>query len=85
MNKAAALKILNILLAVFFLNQAVTGLLADEILARSPTAFAVLHQGGGYGLIVLVILHVYLNWNWVKATFFRKAPAAVAKPVSQQA
>ena len=74
MNKVAALKILNPLLAVFFLNQALTGIFADEIFARSPKAFAILHQGGGYCLIALVVLHIYLNWNWVKATFFRKAP-----------
>ena len=77
MNKAAALNIVNPLLAAFFLNQAVTGILADEILAHSPMAFAILHQGGGYCLIALVIIHVYLNWNWVNLNYSSTSSADV--------
>ena len=71
MTKATALKILNPILALLFLNQAATGLLADEL---PREAFEILHEGGAYLLIAGVVLHVFLNWNWVKATFFPKKP-----------
>lgn len=71
MTKATALKILNPILALLFLNQAATGLLADHL---PREAFEILHEGGGYVLIAAVVLHVVLNWAWVKATFFRKKP-----------
>ena len=75
MTKATALKILNPLLALLFINQATTGLLADEL---PREAFEILHEGGAYVLIAGVVLHVVLNWNWVKATFFRKKPVVHA-------
>ena len=75
MTKATALKILNPILALLFLNQAATGLLADEL---PREAFEILHEGGAYLLIATVVLHVVLNWNWVMATFFRKKPVVHA-------
>ena len=78
MTKATALKILNPILALLFLNQAATGLLADEL---PREAFEILHEGGAYVLIAAVALHVFLNWNWVKATFFRKKAAVPAPGV----
>jgi hypothetical protein len=73
MTKNAVLKILNPILGVFILNQALTGIFADEIFARSPRAFTILHVGGGYCLVAQVLLHLVLNWNWIKASYFRKA------------
>ena len=75
MMKNTALKIINPLLGLFFLNQALTGIFADEIFSRNPRAFEILHEGGGYVLIGLVVLHLVLNWNWIKASYFRKAAA----------
>lgn len=75
MTKNAALKILNPILGLLILNQALTGIFADEITSRNPRAFEILHEGGGYCLIGLVVLHLVLNWNWVKATYFRNSLA----------
>lgn len=78
MTKNAALKILNPILGLLVINQALTGIFADRVLAISPDAFGILHEGGGYCLVTLSILHVVLNWNWFKANFFRKKPAVPA-------
>jgi hypothetical protein len=79
MNRNTLLKILNPLLGLLVLNQILTGLLADEIMQRSPDAFEVLHVGGGVTLSIVVAWHLILNWSWVKATYFKKpAPAAKA-------
>lgn len=75
MTKVTALKILNPILALLFLNQVLTGLLADELPRK---AFEILHADAAYVLIAAVGLHVVLNWNWVKATFFRKKPVVHA-------
>jgi hypothetical protein len=64
-----ALKILNPILLVLFINQAVTALLSEQI---SPKTFEIFHKGGGTILIVLAILHIVLNFNWFKATYLRK-------------
>ena len=64
MNKRNLLKIVNVIIGILILNQATTALLSD-ILPHS--VFEVLHEGGGVTLFVVVLVHVYLNWAWVKA------------------
>ncbi len=69
MKRNTALKILNPVLLVFFVSQAVTGLFHDKI---SPDAFEFFHEGGGTILIALILLHIILNFNWFKASYFKK-------------
>ena len=75
MNRNAMLKILNPLLGLLIVNQILTGLLADELFKLSPNAFEILHEDAGIVLAVLVVLHLILNWNWIKATYFKKRAA----------
>jgi hypothetical protein len=70
MTRTAILKVLNPILGILLLNQIMTGLL-HEMLPHE--AFEVLHERGGIALAVVAVLHVILNWNWVKANFRRKA------------
>ncbi len=69
MSRNAALKILNPILAVFFVNQAVTVLFREHL---SYKAFEIFHKGGGVILIGLIVVHFILNFNWVKANYFPK-------------
>ena len=69
MKKNTAFKILNPVLLAMFVNQAVTVLFRDEL---SPGAFRIFHMGGGTILLCLIALHFILNFNWVKANYFRK-------------
>jgi hypothetical protein len=69
MNKKAALKIVNVIIAILILNQAASALLRGLI---GREAFEVLHEGGGVLLLIGVIIHVILNWGWVKSVFFKK-------------
>ena len=64
MNKRGLLKIVNILLAILILNQATTGMLRG-ILPRD--VFEFLHEGGGVTIFIAALVHVYLNWAWVKS------------------
>jgi hypothetical protein len=69
MKRNTALKILNPILLVLFISQAVTGLFHEKI---SADAFEFFHEGGGMILIVLILLHIILNFNWFKASYFHK-------------
>ena len=69
MKRNFILKILNPIVAILFLNQILTGLLHAVI---PKGAYEFLHEGGGIFFAVAVILHVILNWNWVKANFYRR-------------
>jgi hypothetical protein len=69
MKRNTALKILNLILLVLFVNQAVTVLFLAKL---SHEVFEVLHKSGGAILLVLIAIHFILNFNWVKASYFHK-------------
>ncbi len=69
MKKNTLLKIINPILAVVFLYQVGTGLMHDII---PKEIFEAVHIAGAFTLIVFVIIHLVLNWNWVKLNFFKK-------------
>ena len=67
--KKFILKIINLVLGVLLINQVLVGLLHHMLPHR---VFEVMHEGGGIVFAIVAVLHVILNWNWVKANFFRK-------------
>jgi hypothetical protein len=69
MNKKTALKIINVIIAILILNQAASAALRGLI---GREAFELLHEGGGFLLLIGVIIHVILNWGWVKSAFHKK-------------
>ena len=70
MKKADLLKIVNIFLALDFLIIAGTALLRDFIIETGY--YRQFHAYPGFILIVLVAIHLFLNWKWVKTTYFKK-------------
>jgi hypothetical protein len=66
MKTGAILKIVNPILAVVFIFQIITGLMHGII---PHEVHETLHGGGASVLILCVIVHVILNWNWVRANF----------------
>jgi hypothetical protein len=69
MKKATVLKVVNVALAILFVNQAATGLLHDEL---SHETFELLHQNAAFVLVAAAVLHVALNWNWVRGLFAKR-------------
>ncbi len=65
LNRTKTLKILNPLLFVLITVQAVSGLLPSLI----PYS---VHRTVGISLVLVVGLHLILNWGWVRANFFRR-------------
>lgn len=74
MQKNTMFKILNPILAVLTVSQALSGIFAAQL---PPAVFAWVHKGGGILLVIGIGLHVLLNWNWVRASLLpRKRPAS---------
>lgn len=71
MKRAAALKVLNPLIAVLALSQVLTGVLHDFI---PKDAFEAVHKAGGLSFAAAALLHVILNWSWVRANYFAGGP-----------
>ena len=69
MTKNKALKIVNVVLLVLLINQAATGMLGINM---SATAFEWLHRRAALLLIAATVVHLVLNWNWIKASYFKK-------------
>jgi hypothetical protein len=69
MTRNSANKILIPLMTLLAINQALTVLLSDEM---SREAFEVLHKGGGVVFLILIAVHLALNFNWVKANYFSR-------------
>ncbi len=67
MKKNKVLKIINPILAILVLYQVITGSMHEVIPKES---FEAVHVSGGVALVVFVIIHLLLNWNWVRASFF---------------
>jgi hypothetical protein len=69
MTRNGLLKAVNAVLAVLVVTQTASALLAGTI---GHEAFEVVHKGGGALLLALIVVHVALNWNWVKMSFGRR-------------
>ena len=75
MKRNTALKLLNPVLAYLAASQVLTGLL-HGLLPRD--LFFLMHRAGGLSLAFVALLHVALNWNWVKANYFAGKPPEAA-------
>ena len=70
MKKNTFLKMTNPILAAAFLYQIITGLLHGIIPRES---FETVHVSGAVFLIIFAIIHLMLNWSWVKANFLSES------------
>ena len=76
MNKLSLLKVLNLLLFISVLAQALSGLVLFFGLFRPYLELITeFHGYNGFVSILLIIVHVGFNWNWMKANYFKKRAA----------
>lgn len=68
MSKNKILLITNPLMGLLVISQLVTGLNAD----RLGKWFDTVHVIPGILLAVLVVVHVVLNWPWVRTSYFKR-------------
>jgi hypothetical protein len=75
--------LINPLIAIMMLSQSVTALNYYFAFLDRKT-FLTLHLYGGYILSGLVLIHLIINWFWVKNTFIKKKKAAKKPPQKKQ-
>jgi hypothetical protein len=73
MNKVMVLRVVNAALFLSFILQVVTSLI---IFLRINISFKHLifevHEYNGLCMIALVVVHIALNFGWIRANFFKK-------------
>ncbi len=73
MDKRRLLPIVNALLALAFLMTATGGLIRYFAPDAIPYGvFRLIHPLFGITLVLLVVVHIALNANWIKMTYFKK-------------
>ena len=78
MKKSELLRYVNPPLAFSFLIQTGTALIIfSEIKLKSKALLFGVHEYNGLCLITLAATHIFLNWSWIRVTFF----PAKKKPV----
>jgi len=71
MDKTKLLKMVNPVLFISAVIQIITSILIFSGLLRSKEV-AELHEYNGIVFIVLVLIHIYLNWGWVKSQILKR-------------
>ena len=69
MKRNMMLKLLNPILAVLFVSQIMTGIFHGSL---PHEVFEIMHEGGGMLLALAALLHVVLNWNWIRTTYLKR-------------
>jgi hypothetical protein len=68
MKRNEALKVLNPILGLLALSQILTGVLRGFLTRET---FLAVHRATGLAFAAAALLHVVLNWNWIKASYFK--------------
>ncbi len=73
-SRVKMLRIVNLLLALVFIGVAFGGLVrmftGDSLIPYAT--FNQIHPISGLIFVILVIAHIYLNFNWIKANYLKK-------------
>ena len=69
MKKNTQLKVLNVLLGLLMVSQALSCFFHDRL---SEENFEHIHVTGAILIVIGVILHLVLNWGWVRLNYFKK-------------
>jgi len=69
MNRAKILEYINPIIAILIVSQLISALLSDIL---PQEIFEAWHKGGGLLLFIGIIVHLVLNWAWVKSTYLKR-------------
>ena len=73
MNRVKALRVVNVLLFLVFLGIAISGTTAFLFPGLIPySTFRLAHPLTGITFVALVVVHLVLNFNWIKANYLKK-------------
>jgi hypothetical protein len=72
MKRATLLKMVNLGIAVALV--VVAGSAAAVTFFQAPVYG--LHQYAGYAFVLFAVLHIALNWAWIRSSFFKRSRPA---------
>ena len=79
MNRSEVLKISNLFLFISMLAQILTGIiLFFDLFVMNGALFKLMievHKYNGLIITVLIVVHLMLNWGWIRSQFFRRRAA----------
>ncbi len=70
MNRNAALRVMNPIMAALIITQPLSALLLS---LTDWEVFEGVHIAGGICLLAGAVVHVFLNWSWVRMNFLKNA------------
>ena len=68
-KKIVWLKIINPILALSFLIQVLTGIFHEQL---PYELFSETHEINGFVMTLLVLIHIILNWDWIRNVLLRR-------------
>jgi thiosulfate reductase cytochrome b subunit len=68
MRKNKLLKIVNPIMFILIVLQIVTAILME---VTGDSTFREIHEINGFLLVIFIIVHLSLNWSWIKANFLK--------------
>jgi hypothetical protein len=71
MKKTTLLKIVNLCIALLLVIVAGSAMAALFFHAQTLE----LHQYAGFTFVLFAVLHIILNWTWIKSNFFKRKKA----------
>jgi hypothetical protein len=71
-KKLRFLKIVNLTIAVLFLVQFTTVIPIFFNFGNFEVILGI-HRWVGLSFLIIIPLHIFLNWNWIRANFFSRS------------
>ena len=72
MNRLKYLRIVNAIIALLVLGLAISGIVRKLFPALIPyQTFSIMHPLVGFSFVFFICLHIFLNFNWIKANYSR--------------
>ena len=72
MSQVKPLKIINPLFFILVAAQFILLFVSKYVEISWQYQF---HEYNGYAIGIVALVHIYFNWTWIKANFFKKKPA----------
>jgi hypothetical protein len=73
MNRLKYLRVVNIIIALLVLSLLVSAMTRKLFPALIPyQTFSLMHPLIGFTFVLFICLHIFLNFNWIKANYLKK-------------
>jgi thiosulfate reductase cytochrome b subunit len=73
MNRQKYLRVVNVIIALLVLSLALSGMIRKLAPSLIPyQTFSIAHPLTGFLFVFFICVHIFLNFNWIKANYFKR-------------